>query len=244
MERNLKQNKPKLLVDFCSYSAAKYACENWHYSKSVPVGKLVKFGIWENDIFIGSIIYGRGSNPNIGTQYNLSQEECCELVRVAIRAHKTEISKMLSFTFKILKKKYPGILLIVSYADTLENHHGGIYQATNWIYQGLNQKSGGFSYKINGKFIHKRSLGAKYGRRDTKFLDSLFPDCEKRKDSDKHKYLMPLNNEMREKIKHLAKPYPKRIEHEINVSGYQPEESGVIPTDALQLKNKQKTNEE
>lgn len=28
-------------------------------------------------------------------------------------------------------------MLIVSYADTSHNHHGYIYQATNWIYTGL-----------------------------------------------------------------------------------------------------------
>lgn len=28
-------------------------------------------------------------------------------------------------------------MLIVSYADTSHNHHGYIYQATNWLYSGL-----------------------------------------------------------------------------------------------------------
>lgn len=33
--------------------------------------------------------------------------------------------------------KLPPPMLIVSYADTSHNHHGYIYQATNWIYTGL-----------------------------------------------------------------------------------------------------------
>jgi hypothetical protein len=35
-------NKIKLHLDWCSYKAAKYAVEHWHYSKSLAVGKMVK----------------------------------------------------------------------------------------------------------------------------------------------------------------------------------------------------------
>jgi len=232
-KESMNKEKPKLHLDWCSYEAAKYACENWHYSKCMPAGKIAKIGIWENKKFIGSIMYGTGANPKIGSQYKLDQDSVCELVRVAIDKHFYPVSKYLSISLSIIKKSFPNMELVVSYADTRENHYGGIYQATNWIYVGLNQKSGGWSYKIGGKWVHKRSLGAKYGRRDTEFLDSMFPNAEKRKDSDKHKYLMPLKNV--EKYEKLRKPYPKRVEHESNVSDNQLEESGAIPTDTLHL---------
>jgi len=35
-----------------------------------------------------------------------------------------------------LKKHAKGLKLVVSYADFNQGHHGGIYQATNWIYVG------------------------------------------------------------------------------------------------------------
>jgi hypothetical protein len=31
--------KPELKIDWASHEAAKYACENWHYSKCLPAGK-------------------------------------------------------------------------------------------------------------------------------------------------------------------------------------------------------------
>lgn len=31
-------------------------------------------------------------------------------------------------------------MIVVSYADTSQNHHGYIYQATNWIYTGMSAK--------------------------------------------------------------------------------------------------------
>jgi hypothetical protein len=35
-------SKAILKLDWCSHEAAKYACENWHYSKCVPNQKTVK----------------------------------------------------------------------------------------------------------------------------------------------------------------------------------------------------------
>ena len=52
-----------LHLDWCSYEAAKYAVEHWHYSHSLPIGKLVKIGVWEDDQFIGAVVFGYGANP-------------------------------------------------------------------------------------------------------------------------------------------------------------------------------------
>ena len=50
---------------------------------------------------------------------------------------------------KISRHSLPGLRLIVSYADKDQNHHGGIYRATNWIYEGL------FGVGTLGAFIVK-----------------------------------------------------------------------------------------
>ena len=59
------QENPKLKIDWASFEAAKHACEKWHYSGVIPVGKLVKVGAWENDKFIGVVLFGRGANNNM-----------------------------------------------------------------------------------------------------------------------------------------------------------------------------------
>ena len=41
-----------LRLDWCSYAAAKYACENWHYSKCLPASKIVKIGVWEDEKYL------------------------------------------------------------------------------------------------------------------------------------------------------------------------------------------------
>ena len=61
---------------------------------------------------------------------------------------------------KISRHSLPGLRLIVSYADKDQNHHGGIYRATNWIYEGL-FGVGTLGIHCEGKKVHPRSVAAK-----------------------------------------------------------------------------------
>ena len=108
-----------LKVDWCSYEAAKFAVMHWHYSKSMPKGANNYFGLWEDGIFIGSIIYGFSISPSVGLTYGLTQYQICELRRVAMTKHSTQVSRIISITLKLLKYKNPGLEVVVSYADPL-----------------------------------------------------------------------------------------------------------------------------
>jgi len=207
--KTLTQEKPKLKIDWCSYDAALYACKNWHYSKSLPIGKTIKVGAWEDKKFIGCVLFSRGANFNIGSPYDLDQTQACELTRIALNKHIHPVSQIMAVAFKFLKKISPGIQLIVSYADSGQGHHGGIYQATNWIYEGV--KTGEVYFKINGKTLHKKQVHSLYKTN----IVAKIPSCEVVKASDKHKYLMPLNKKLRKKILKLSKPYPKKVNNEI-----------------------------
>ncbi|UOK65340.1 hypothetical protein MT997_13935 [Paenibacillus sp. OVF10] len=100
--------------------------------------------------------------------------------------------------------------LIVSYADVEQKHHGGIYQATNWIYEG--KTDGEHYFIIRGKKTHPKSIHSKYGtgsQRIDWIRNNLDANAELYRTEGKHKYLMPLNKKMRRKILPLHKPYPK-----------------------------------
>ncbi len=229
----MKSDKPvKLKLDWATHKAAKFACENWHYAKKMPVNKTVKIGIWEDFKFIGVIIFSPGATPSLYKTYNISQQQGCELTRIALTIHKTPVSKMLSLALTFLKKSNPGMELVISFADTKQGHHGGIYQATNWIYVGV---AGPRRLpKLKGKFIHERSLSVlvKSGK-------AKRSDCEWVKAEPKHKYLYPLNNEMKFKIETLRKPYPKRApEAEASMRLSTTEEiGGSSPTSALHIQS-------
>lgn len=232
----MKKAKPKLLIDWASHEAAKYACENWHYSKCLSAGKSVKVGVWENDKFIGVVVFGLGATPNLSKSYNLSMTECCELTRVALSKHMTPVSKIVSIAIRFLKKTNPGLRLIVSFADySGQNHVGTIYQAGNWIYSGSAKLD---QWMINNKMIHPRSVVAKYGTQAEKFIKEKVDKNAKKIWGIKHRYLMPLDVETSKKIESLRKPYPKRASSvESGTSEFHSERGGESPTDALQLES-------
>ena len=184
-------NKPVLKIDWATHEAAKFACVNWHYSKSMPVGKMVKVGAWENDKFIGVVLFAYGANVNISKPYGLKQVECCELTRVALTNHHAPVSKIMAIAIRWLNKQSPSLRLIVSYADTGQGHHGGIYQASNWIYSGF--FGGESSVVVNGCLMHRRQAYSLFGT--TRPAGSHNVPA-----SGKHKYLMPLDAAMREQI--------------------------------------------
>lgn len=205
------QDKPKLKIDWASHESAKYACKTWHYSKCVPVFKCVRIGVWENDKFIGVVLFGQGATPEIGSPYGLKQVEICELTRIALTKHITPVSRILSIAFKFLHKSSPNLRMIVSFADEGQGHHGGIYQATNWIYTGGAETH---AYLVNGVQYHPKSLHSKYGvgGQSIPWLQKNVDKNAKRIVSGfKHRYLMPLDDEMRNQVAKLAKPYPKRV---------------------------------
>jgi hypothetical protein len=227
-------SKVDLKIDWASHEAAKYACENWHYSKTIPVGKLVKVGAWENEKYIGCVIFGRGANNNMLKPFGLNADEGCELVRVALTKHQTPVSKILSFAIKFLKKQSNELRLIVSYADADQEHHGGIYQATNWIYDGLKNANTMGAFVIKGKKTHPKSVHSKGIKQNIDAVRKhLDPNATIFYTKGKHRYLMPLDNDMRAKILPLAKPYPKRAKGQD--SEYPSELGGSTPTRTLQL---------
>jgi len=200
-------SKANLRVDWATHEAAKYACENWHYSKCLPstLQKRVAVGAWENEKFIGVVVFGHGANPSIGTPYGLTINQCVELTRIALkREHSSPVSRIVSLALKMLSKSQTGLRLIVSYADQAQGHHGGVYQAGNWIYVG--SMKGVPSLRYNGKVWHAKALRTSFPN-----LKHSNPAVEKVPAGDKHKYLMPLDEEMRARIMPLAKPYPKRV---------------------------------
>ena len=204
-------SKTDLRIDWATHAAAKYACENWHYSKSVPMPPAVRLGVWEGGRFVGVVIFSRGASPHLGNRFGLSHTEVCELTRVALTAHASSVSRIIAVGIKMLRKSNVGVRLIVSFADANEGHHGGIYQAGGWIYSGTTAKK--FDYiGPDGKRYRDRQVTAsgvakQFGKQTKVFKTS---ECQPIALNGKHRYLMPLDAAMRAQIAPLAKPYPKR----------------------------------
>jgi len=223
-------SKSDLKIDWATHAAAKYACENWHYSDTLPVGKMVKVGVWEFEKFIGVVLFARGNTPHLGTKYGLLQIEVCELVRVALSKHLSPVSRIVAIALRFLKEQNPKIRLVVSFADPHQGHHGGIYQAGNWVYAGKSLDS--TEWLHDGKWKHNREItsGAFGGKRQVSNYQSL----PQRPKPGKHRYLMPLDDAMRKQIEPLRKPYPKRVTSaDSGTLATQAGGGGAIPTVTL-----------
>ena len=228
-------SKSDLRIDWATHAAAKYACENWHYSKSIPMPPVVKVGVWECGKFIGAVLFSRGASPHLGTAYSLDQVECCELTRVALARHRSSVSRIIAIAIKFLKNNSPGVRLIVSFADQNEGHHGGIYQAGNWIYSGVTGTK--FDYigpdgkKYRDRQVTSSGVAKQFGKITKVFKTS---ECKPLLLKGKHRYLMPLDDEMRKQIEPLRKPYPKRVRSiDGDATASQAVEGGSTPTRTL-----------
>lgn len=230
-------SRPELKLDWASHEAAKYAVEHWHYSKSLPTPPLVKVGVWESGAFIGVVIFSRGANNNIGKAFGLEATGVCELTRVALSAHKTEVTRIIKIALAFLKKHCPKLRLAISYADPKQKHHGGIYQGGGWTYVGKSESSTEY-VSPDGRQWHGRMVSASghklvYGQRRTVWRHD---QCKPVQVEGKHKYLMPLDAEMRKQIFPLAKPYPKRAGSDtLDTPANHAGKGGSLPTPALHL---------
>ena len=225
----------ELKIDWASHEAALYAVTHWHYSKCLPAGKVVKIGVWENAKFIGVVLFSHGATNHLGTPYGLKETECCELTRIALNKHDTPVSRIVSIAFKFLRKNSPGPRLVISFADPDQKHHGGIYQAGNWVYTG---KSPDTKFPVvNGKLTHPRTLSILV-KNGTFKKRSDVPHVFK---PGKHRYLMPLDEVMRKQVLLLSKPYPKRVINATKVGDTMRarstgEKDGASPISSLQSK--------
>lgn len=132
---------------------------------------------------------------------------------------KNALSWFVGQTFKML----PSPLALVSFADSGQNHHGYIYQATNWIYTGLSTRFTDVMVK-GFEGMHHSSVEDMVGRCDKsetrlekrKLLREMFGDenvytIER---SRKHRYFYFIGSkrevaEMRSMLAYKQQPYPK-----------------------------------
>jgi hypothetical protein len=231
-------SKPELRLDWCSHEAAKYAVEKWHYSRRMPNSKLVKIGVWEGGDFVGVVIFGVGATPEIAKPFGLNAEDVCELVRVALSRHVTPVSRIVAIALRMLRGQCPKTKMVVSFADSAQGHHGGIYQAGGWVFIGTKAYH---AYRVLGEMVHPRTLYDRYGvgGQSIPWLrKNVDPKAQRVITGAKHKYAMAFTDELRAKLNAKSLPYPKRAASESgDTSANHAEKGGSIPTAALSKKS-------
>ncbi len=79
----------------------------------------------------------------------------------------------------------------------------------NWIYTGVGKTS---RVVVHGEVLHGKTASSRYGKRgfNLKWLvANVDPNATRIDGGDKHRYLLPLDDAMREAVMPLSLPYPK-----------------------------------
>ena len=186
---------------------------DFHYSKRMPSSISHCFAWRKSGGLFGDtgeplavIIYGYPVNRNW-------PQDAIELLRMA-RTNELDkpLSGFISWSVKWLKANtnHPFIL---SYADTNQNHHGGIYQASgfSYVYSSKDGENIGFT-DDNGEYIHGRTCYSRFGSSALDHIKRLKPNWKPVYAKPKNLYIRPLRQKLPTILRKMdwkELPYPK-----------------------------------
>jgi len=216
--------KEQYTVKECTLEEARDICINKHYLHRVP-NICAHYGLYKNELLLGIVTFGIPPSPYLmkicGEEYKGSVLELNRLWCYDIAPRNSE-SFLISQGIKLLKKDKPHIKILVSFADTREDHLGYIYQASNWFFTGWSIPGGG-SIVINGKEFHPKNLNNKYNTSDLNKLKVILntENIHYRPRSKKCRYVYFIGSKVENKLlKGLCKypiqdTYPKVLPEEV-----------------------------
>lgn len=127
-----------------------------HYSKKFYNATYIHLGLFEKDILKGVLQYGYAMNPaSCGSVVNgTNQDEYLELNRMWLSDDiyiKYPESQAISMSISYIKKKYPKIKWIQSFADERCGGFGIVYQACSFDYYGEHDS---IFWELDGEVYH------------------------------------------------------------------------------------------
>lgn len=173
------------------------------------------FGLFNpRDEIVGVVIYGVSASSTLlkGIAGEDESGNVYELTRlwVSDEVPKNGESFLIGNTLKMLDKE-----IIVSYADSSQNHLGIVYQATNFLYTGLSAKFRdpkvrGLEHQHHATYANRLSNAQvidKFGSENVYWVER----------PRKHRYIFinakgKRKKELMNKLRYKLQPYPKRVE--------------------------------
>jgi hypothetical protein len=123
-------------VQKIDHSTAKLWVETWHYSRRMPTGKNICYGLSLSGQLYAVIVYGIGVNPYQAKFLNV--ERVLEIKRLARSEPRLDypLSRFISITSKLAYKEFPYDCL-VALADPEHGHYGTVYKASGFTLHGM-----------------------------------------------------------------------------------------------------------
>jgi len=143
--------KNNYYVKTIDYDDTKDFILNKHYAQKMPQ-IIWAFGLFDlSNELQGICTIGKPPTPNLckGIMGGEYKEKVYELNRLCINEG-LDKNILSFFVGGVLKKLKSEDIVLVSYADEGMDHHGYIYQATNWLYTGMTDQKRTYIYTPNG----------------------------------------------------------------------------------------------
>jgi len=126
-----------IIIKPITASAANKFCKRYHYSGKVVPNSVLHFGVFLNDRLEGVMQLGSPINKKgtIRLVKDTAWNDMLELNRMAFseRLPKNSESRAIGVLMRLIRKRYPNIEWIVSFADGTQCGDGTIYRASGFI---------------------------------------------------------------------------------------------------------------
>jgi len=231
--------------------SAREFIKNHHYSGKVCSNSQINFGcIYENKL-IGCLQYGPSTDKRkMALNMKCGMNEFLELNRMAMinDTPKNTESRVIAITLRILKKQYPFLKFIISFADACQCGDGTIYRASGFDLINI-KKNNSLMMLNNGQIVSDKTMNNSLTKKKSWYVDNM---GAKPIAGFQFKYVYFFDKELREKFKIIPfKEIPfqcrmykgMRLEHESNVGNFQLSEEGAIPIKSLQSLSQENPND-
>ena len=179
-----------------------------HYSGTVVNNSYIHLGVFAGDALLGVLQYGYAMNPASGGVLieGTANDGWCELNRMWLSDDlpRNSESRAISASIRYIRKRYPKIAFIQSFADGRLGGCGIVYQAANFLYYGSHDTV--FWVNEHGTYIHKINFtpcraATEKARR---YKDTATPVTHTQ-----YRYVYWLDKRLAKQCKLKQQPYPK-----------------------------------
>lgn len=241
-----------IIVKPISSADARIIVRRFHYSGTVVNNSQLHFGVFINGQCEGAMQFGPPmvKKPILTIVPGTKWSGMLELNRMAFgpRLPKNSESRALGVALRLIKKTYPHIDWILSFADATQCGDGAIYRATGFLLTDIRENKH-LMRMPNGKVLTRMTLGkGKYAALNKGKATN--PDGATQLSGYMLRYIYFLNHDARARLNVPVIPYARIKELGVGMylgklkcaqskdnvaTGFQPVEGGASPTCALQL---------
>lgn len=181
-----------------------------HYSHKFYNNSLIHLGLFVDKQLRGVLQFGQAMNPQSmgGVVEGTQIDEYLELNRMWLDdgMPRNSESKAISYAVKFIRRKYPKIAWIQSFADERCGRLGVVYQASSFLYCGEHVST---FWELDGEWYHNSMMTRNPNQAKAAAFLQEHKDRAKPHQFRQFRYVKPLKNWARRRLLLPVLPYPK-----------------------------------